>query len=283
MPTLHILGAGTPSPMPERWGTAFALEVGEDVVMIDCGPAATLKLVRAGFRPTDVEWLFFTHHHSDHTVDLPALLLTRWDHCTGGEPPLRIVGPPPTMEMAEKLFGPEGAFADDIRARSEHPASHRCHTDRGGSLPRPEPEPEAYQAGPGLTVEAVEWTATCAEVEHVDPWLTSLAWRFDWERGSVCFTGDTSSHAPVVELAADVGTLVANVPLRQERLHPDLATCIYGTLDAAQVARDAGVDRLVLVHLTQSLVNERDEALAEMAQVYDGEVILGEELMPIDL
>jgi integrase len=48
MARVHILGAGTPTPTPQRWGSAFAVEVGGEYLMFDCGPAATWKLVKAG-------------------------------------------------------------------------------------------------------------------------------------------------------------------------------------------------------------------------------------------
>ncbi len=283
MPTLHILGAGTPSPNADLFGTSCLVEVGDDLVMVDCGPATTWKMVRAGFRPADLDWLFFTHQHSDHNADYPCLQMVRWDHCTGGEGPLHVYGPPPTEELTHKLFGPEGAFADDFTARVSHVASHRCHTDRGGELPRPRPEFDANDVVAGDVIEGDGWSARCGASEHMQPWLESVAWRIDWDGGSVAFTGDTRLCAPVTELARGVGTLVANCPLRQERLHADLASCIFGTMDAAETARDAGVERLVLIHLSQGLITDADAAIAEMREVYDGEIVIGAEMMALDL
>ena len=82
MARVTVLGAGTPTPTPTRYGSAYVLEIGGERMMIDCGPAATHKLVKAGLRPTEVDYLFFTHHHFDHDVDYPCFLLTRWDQCT---------------------------------------------------------------------------------------------------------------------------------------------------------------------------------------------------------
>lgn len=276
MPMLHILGAGTPQPTSERWGSAYALEFDDHVVMVDCGPAATLKLLRAGIKPTDVESLFFTHHHSDHNVDYPCLMLFRWDQSTD-EPPLRVIGPPPTEELTEKLFGAEGAFADDIHARKEDIASKRCHLQRGGTLPRPGPRYQARDVEPGAAIEGRGWTATCARSRHMQPLLWPLAWRFDWDGGSVCFTGDTAPCDDVAELASGAHTIVANAPQSREALHEDLATCIFSASDAAELARDAGAERLVLVHLTSGLARDREAATAEMREVYDGEIVLADE------
>lgn len=283
MPTLHMLGTGTPSPTAERWGTAAALQFEHDVVMVDCGPAATWKLTQAGLRPIDVTWLLLTHLHSDHFVDYPTLVLTRWDHCVGGELPLIVVGPPPTVEVTDRLFGAEGAFADDLRARCEHIASQRVHQNRGGTLPRPGLEVWANDALPGARIGGAGWSARCAEVDHMQPYLTTLAWRIDWAGGSVCFTSDTRPCAALVELARGVDLLVANCPVRQERMHPEMATCIFGTRDAALVAREACVGRLLLTHLTGSLVRERDAALAEIAEIFPGEVLLAAEGMRLEL
>ena len=63
MTHLYLLGSGTPTPTPSRFGTSHVLQIGTDCLMFDCGPAATHKLVKMGLFPTDVGYLFFTHHH----------------------------------------------------------------------------------------------------------------------------------------------------------------------------------------------------------------------------
>jgi len=278
MAVLQILRAGTPGPSPERWGTAFLLQIEGDLIMVDCGHGATQRLVDAGRQPKEVGHLFLTHHHSDHVVDYPCLFLSRWNQCMGEEPPLRIFGPPPIEAMTDKLFGETGVFAEDIVARIHHPASEHSHTRRGGRLPRPGPLYEVQNVEPGMTVHGETWTATCAEVQHMQPYMTCLAWRFDSEGGSCAFTGDATAGDSLVDLIAGVDTLVANVVLRQERLSDVMGTCIFGTMDAAALARDAGAERLVLAHMTGGLFSERDRAAAEMAQVYGGSIVFPEEL-----
>ena len=60
MARLYIIGAGTPTPTPTRFGSAYVLEIEGEKIMFDCGPAATHKLVKAGLFPTLVDFLFFT-------------------------------------------------------------------------------------------------------------------------------------------------------------------------------------------------------------------------------
>ncbi|GIT58368.1 MAG: hypothetical protein Ct9H300mP19_03160 [Dehalococcoidia bacterium] len=37
MPKLYILGAGTPTPTPTRFGSAYVLEIEGEKIMFDCG------------------------------------------------------------------------------------------------------------------------------------------------------------------------------------------------------------------------------------------------------
>lgn len=41
MTKIHIIGAGTPTPTPERFESAWVIETLDDYVMFDCGPATT--------------------------------------------------------------------------------------------------------------------------------------------------------------------------------------------------------------------------------------------------
>ena len=89
---LYILGAGTPRPSPDRFGSAYVVQVGGDHIMFDCGPATTHKLSKAGLSPVDIDYLLFTHHHYDHDVDYPCFILSRWNLHVGDENELQVFG-----------------------------------------------------------------------------------------------------------------------------------------------------------------------------------------------
>ena len=52
------------------------MNVGDERLMFDCGPASTHKLVKMGIPLTKIDNLFFTHHHFDHDVDYPCFILS---------------------------------------------------------------------------------------------------------------------------------------------------------------------------------------------------------------
>jgi len=279
---LYLLGAGTPTPTKSRFGTAYVLQIGRDFLLFDCGPATTQKLVRADLWPTQIEYLFLTHHHFDHNADLPCFLLCRWDQSTGQERVLQVFGPPPTCDIIRKLVGPDGAYADDWKARVGAPVSQSVHTNRGGSLPRPEPRFEVKEVGPGEILRNERWSVAAAQVHHVEPWLQSLAYRVDTDRGSVVFAGDTGPCARLDDLAQGADVVVANCWNHQKTMDDDgEAPGQTGTLDAARFARDSGADVLVLTHAGPSLCRpgSRERAIRDIAAVFEGDVVFGEEGM----
>ena len=90
----------------------------------------------------------------------------------------------------DRLLGEKGVFFDDWNARVQHPVSQELHRRRGGELPRPAPVIEARNVGPGKVAESKGWVARAERVKHVEPWLESLAYRFDADQGSIVFAGD---------------------------------------------------------------------------------------------
>lgn len=283
---LYLLGAGTPTPTKERFGTASVLRIGDEYLMIDCGPATTWKLVRTGLWPTQIDCLFLTHHHFDHNADLPCFLLCRWDQSTGNENVLRVFGPPPTMEMIHKLIGPGGAFADDWKARVGSPVSQSVHVNRGGSLPRPGPKLEVADVEPGEILHRSGWRVTAAEVRHVEPWLRSFAYRVETEWGSIVFAGDTGPCAQLTKLARGANVFVANCWDHQQTMDKNgEARGQTGTLDAARFAREGNCDTLVLTHLGKRLCapDSREKAMRDIRSIYQGDIFFGEEGMVIDL
>lgn len=279
MTDLHILGAGTPKPTRNRFGSGYLLDVDGDRVLIDCGPAITQKLVYAGFVPADVSSLFFTHHHFDHNADYAAFAINRWDQGADLIPDLRVFGPWPTREVTDRLFGESGAFAFDLSARMNQPPSHIVHVERGGSLPRRPLTLDVSVCDPASEVKAAGWTARMNVVEHAQPYLESLAYRFDWPAGSIVFSGDTRPCQSLVDLATGADTLVMmcwDEQAKIERLGLD--GWHTGTESAGRLAAQAGVRRLILTHINDELATVHPEVAIEQAgRHFDGEVLVASE------
>jgi len=284
-PRVIILCSGTPQPDTTRWGSSFLVGIGGEWLMFDCGPAATYRLYQAGFTATQVDHLFFTHHHSDHDVDYPCFLLTRFDMSIGNENSLRVYGPKPTEQLTERLVGEEvGAFWHDIVARTKHPLSLDAYQRRGGKLPRRRPLIHARDVGPGKVAVGKHWEITAAPVEHVQPYLDSLAYRLDSDEGSIVFSGDTRPCANLTQLAYGVDLLVMEcIRIQDEMDGNPSGTSETGTRGAALTASEAGVKRLALVHQSPELNDPvlKMEAIGQVKAIYTGPTVWGDELLEI--
>ncbi len=287
MAKVHILGAGTPTPTPTRFGSSYVVELGEQLVMFDCGPAATHKLVKAGLWPTKVDYLFFTHHHFDHDVDYPCFLLCRWDQSIGKENRLQVYGPTLTEKITRGILDTDvGIFAHDWKARVGHSLSQRIHVNRGGTLPRKPPDVFAKDVGPGKVYSGGDWEVTAAPAEHVQPYLDSLAYRLDMPEGSIVFTGDTQPCQSVIDLARDADVMLCMCWDDQETMDAGgEASGQCGTTGAARMAQAAGVKRLVLSHVGPHLSRHgpMEKGIGDVKRIYDGQVIFSEELLSFEV
>ena len=282
---VHTIGAGTPTPTPERFGSAHVVAVGGQHILFDCGPATTHKLVKSGLLPTQIGQLFFTHHHFDHDADYPGFLLCRWDQGAGLVDELQVFGPSPTRLITDRLIGEQGAFVFDWKARVNDIGSQATHVKRGGALPRRPPAPAVTDITPGFVHTASEYTVTSALADHAQPWLDSLAYRVDSEEGSVVITGDTGPCESIVELARGADAMLAMCWEHQDDMLGEWLFGTTGTVDAARMAQRAGVERLVLVHSGPSFgaPGSHEKAVADIARIYDGEIIWAEELRSFEV
>ena len=176
MAEIFVLGGGTPTPTADRFGSSHVLRVGDDLLMFDCGPAATHKLVKAGLFPTQVDNLFFTHHHFDHNIDYPCFLLCRWDQAAGHGAELNVYGPALTEEITQGIIGENGVFSADWRARVGHPLSQQIYVNRGGTLPRIPPNPRAKNVGKGEVASGKNWVVTAAPAEALASCAAAARW-----------------------------------------------------------------------------------------------------------
>ena len=145
--------------------------------------------MEAGKNAVDVTHLFLSHLHYDHCADYVRLMLNRWDQAGGVIPDLKLYGPNGTQHFSDRLFDEDGAFHLDIRARTELEVSLGYYQARGGTLPRPRPQPEIRELAAHDVVETDNWRLTCTNVPHAQPVLTCFAYRIDTDEGSMVYSG----------------------------------------------------------------------------------------------
>jgi ribonuclease BN (tRNA processing enzyme) len=283
---ITLLGTGTPEPSMYRQSSGYLIDVAGDVIVLDHGPGAHHRLIESGRRAVDVSHAFFSHLHYDHCMDYARLVLQRWDQGADLVDDLNVFGPTPIARMTQLLFGEDGVYGPDIRARIEHRSSLDVLESRGGSAPRKRPAPKVREVHAGDVVAGTGWKITAGYASHVQPQLECLAFRLDSSEGSVCYSGDSGLCDEVVALAAGCDVLIhMNHHFSGTEPTPSYRAACGNHVDNAVVAQRAGAKTLVLTHLTPQLDRPgvRERILDEIAQVFHGRVIWGEDLMEIDV
>lgn len=283
---LTLLGTGTPSPSLKRASSGYLIEVGGDVIVMDHGPGAHHRLLQTGRRAVDVTHMLFSHLHYDHCADFVRLFLTRWDMGADRIPELKVYGPPHTRRMIELMFGDErAAFGPDINSRIRHQGSIDIFVARGGVPPRKWPRPEITEVQPTDKIKGNGWTVTVGAASHVQPYLDCYGYRLDSAEGSICYSGDSGGVAPgIVELAKGCDVLIHMNHYFSGTEPTEIYRLVCGNhRDTAEVARKAGVRTLVLTHMLEQIDQPgvREQIIKEVREIYDGNLIWGEDLMEI--
>jgi len=281
---LRLLGTGTPTPSLKRMCSGYVVEIGDDVLVFDHGFGAHHRLLECGIRPTQVTHFFCSHLHYDHMGDYPRLLLTRWDQGAGKIPELKVYGPPPIREVTKALFEKGGAFWPDLVARTENLCSVQIYRARGGTGERKKPVPEVTELHPNDVVNGGHWKVTTVGVAHFGPQLISYGFRLDTPEGSFVYSGDSGPCASMERLAKDCDVLVHMCHyLSGTELGPEFAESCMGHRELAALGAKAGVKTIVITHVTEQIDQPgvRERVLREMGELYQGNLIFGEDLMEI--
>jgi ribonuclease BN (tRNA processing enzyme) len=220
------------------------VESGDCSVMLDCGNGTLANLHRVA-NPYALRAVFITHNHPDHYVDLYSM-----------QAMLRYAPEGPRAPMP--LYMPEGLFE----------RMQLLLSTRGAGEFREAFQLEVLRDGAAVTVG--ELLVTPIAVDHTEP---TFALVVEGDCGRVCYTADTAPGPGVARAAKGTDLLLAEatLPERFEGAAPHLTAA-----QAGELARDAGVGELVLVHVWPT--NDRARMLSSASRAFNGTVTVAREL-----
>lgn len=267
--------AGLPAPVAGGRGTyAVLVAAGKDLLLFDCGRGATVNTGRAGYSATDIHRVFFTHLHVDHNIDFADLVLSSW--AGGRRGALYVWGVEHTASFVDRLFGRDGAYADDIRARIRA---------AGGRLSWPDVcVTELFE--PQEVTGTVDWTVTAAFVRHCQHHIAAAAYRIDWRNRSIVISGDTTPVREMVELARGADVLIHEGSYLRADLERSggLSRAHTSAEAVAEIAAEAEVSHLIVNHITPRTTPDKlEHARRLIEQRFAGRVDLAADLMTVEL
>ena len=298
---LTFLGTSGAMPTAARNLSGLSIRHGREHYLVDCGEGTQRQMIRYG-TGFDVSAIYFTHFHADHYVG--AIGFVRTLSMLGRERPLDVYGPAPARPFLDELLlggsdplsfevrihevrpgdavERDGAtlrpFATHHRIRSvgwlldEHPRPGRFHPERAREAGVPEGERwgELQRGRP----------VTLADGRIVPPDGIVDPPR----RGRrVAATGDTRPCEGTVEAARGADLLVHECTFGDGEAARAVETTHSTAREAGRVAREAGVSRLVLTHLSTRYDNDPATLAAQAAEEFPGEVAVARDGMILEL
>jgi ribonuclease Z len=288
---LHVVLCGTGSPLPseKRAGPCTAILAGGHFLLVDAGPGANDRMGLQRLPREAIDAVLLTHFHSDHVGELGETGMQSW--ALGRAAPLAVYGPPGVEAV---VAGFERAYEPDTGYRVAHhgadlmPKAARALDARAVAVP---------DRGSALVLEEGPLRVTAFAVDHA-PVSPAYGYRIEFAGRSVVVSGDTVPSDNLVEQARDADLLLhealaahlvesaeralrAAGSERRARIAHDIQGYHTTPVQAAEIAKRAGVGLLVLHHL----VPPPDNAFARrmfvrgVAEAWDGEVVLGEDGM----
>jgi ribonuclease Z len=298
-----FLGTSGAVPTTARNPSAIAVEREGHRFLFDCGEGTQRQMMRfeTGF---DVEQVFLTHLHGDHTLGLPGLLQTL--DFNERDAPLAVHGPAGTRHLLESLIDVTGdrpsypvrihqvEAGDVVLDRADYEiravdVEHRTaavgyalvEDERKGRFDRETAEEElGIPPGPKYSKlhagEPVEHDGRTVDPDEVvgppRPGRTLV------------YTGDTRPCESVVDAAADADLLIHDGTFAEDMADRAVETAHSTAREAATVAREAGARRLALTHVSSRYAGGAGDLETEATAVFDGDrCLVAEDGLAIDV
>ena len=275
-------GAGVPSTIRNLSSIALKLldEINE-IWLFDCGEGTQHRILKTSLKPRKVTKIFVTHLHGDQIFGLPGFLSSR--AFQGGDTPLTIYGPKGIKDYVltslrvsqshlrypiffHEIENDGIIFEDDHFKVTVGKLVHGIpsfgfrieEADYPGELLVEKLKADNVPAGPlygklknGETV-TLEDGRTFNGQDYIGQ---------DSPGRTVTILGDTRFTPKGIELARDADVLVHESTLDKE--NQKMARDYYHStcMDAAKVAKEAGVEKLYLTHISSRYLSKDQKQL----------------------
>jgi ribonuclease Z len=285
---LHFLGTGAGLPSKDRNVTSICLSMPQErqaVWMFDCGEATQHQMLYSPLKAGKIEKIFITHLHGDHIYGLPGLLSTR--SFQQSDLQLEIYGPRGIKQYIEvslnisgsstansliiheieqgRIFEDEGCTVEAIALSHGIPCFGYIvkEKDTLGELRVDKLRELGITPGPIYREIKNQEVTKLPDGQLIkrDDFLGP-----DKPGRKLAILGDTTYLPELKEVLQDADILVHEATFSSDE--PEMAKA-YGhstALQAATLAKEANVQKLILTHISARYHKDEAEILAEQAQ-----------------
>jgi ribonuclease Z len=302
---LVFLGTGAGVPSKERNVTSIALTLLQEqnsVWLFDCGEATQHQILNTSIKPRKINKIFITHLHGDHVFGLPGLLSSR--SFQGGEEKVTLYGPEGLKDFVTtslKVSGTHLRYPIEIQEIAEGKiyeddqftvfAKQLDHgitsygyriveKDRPGELLVDRLKAHGVHPGPIYSQIKENPFVDIADGQR----LISEDFIGPNKSGRVlAILGDTRAMATHHEFIKDANVLVHEATFEREKEQMAWDYFHSTTTQAAEAARQANVEKLVLTHISSRYQGEDNHRLLQEAKQIFSNTELATDFFKLDI
>lgn len=297
---MEIIFLGTSSAVPtlERNHPSIALRAFAEVMLFDCGEGTQRQLIEVKISPMKITKIFISHFHGDHILGLGGLIQSLGFR--GREKDLDIYGPKGLQRIINAIsnFGyfqinynlniheiDDGTIIETEEyvvecAKVEHNIPSYAYSIREKKKPlflRKKAEELGIPPGPLYGKlhkgEEVEFEGRIIKPEQV---------LGEAKKGKkISYSGDTRPCEEMIRLARDSDILIHESTYEAEDHQRAVDNAHSTSVEAAEIAREANVNELVLTHISTRYTSD-ENILSEAQKVFKNTKV-AKDYMKIDL
>lgn len=245
-----ILGSGTGAPSLKRGAAGLIVKIGNQNLLFDTGPGIVRKLLDIGITYHDIDNIFYTHFHTDHTLDLASFLFAAKYGLSLRTKQLTIIGP-------EGLKGFYNGFLN-LYGDVIKPEAYRVNLKEIGDQ---ELKFDTYKI-------------ITRRMQHSPE---SLGFRIESGGKALVYSGDTDVCENIVELGRGADVLILDCSFPDEMK-------VQGHLipsEAAEIAKACNCKRLLLSHLYP--VCQEEKIVNQAKKEFKGPISVACDLMQLSV
>ncbi|MGJ8662223.1 MAG: MBL fold metallo-hydrolase [Marinicella sp.] len=274
---LQILGSGGPEVSDRKVSSSHLIWINDKArIMVDAGGGSAFHFEQSAANLNDLDMILLTHLHVDHSADLPEFI--KGFYFSERQRNLRVMGPkgnkkmPDTTVFIDRLFGTDGAYR--YLNSYLNPEKNSYFKIKTTDAPLDQHQINTIKIDDEVTIKSIA-------VNHGP--ISAVAWRVDVGNCSITFSGDMSNeYQSLARLAKNTDLLVANNVVKES------VTGVGRWLhmppsEIGKIARNAQAKKIMLAHFMRRSDSVKDVASEIIKKEYDGEVLLAEDMMIVDL
>lgn len=267
---------------------------------MDCGEGTQIQILKAKLKPSRINKIFISHMHGDHVTGLMGLLMSL--EMSGRLNPLFIFGPPGLREYimtCKRLFQTHFNFSvniqevnggivweDDEYLIKSRPLQHRIFSlgytleerEMTGKFLLQEAAKLGLKPGPLFGQLQKGKVVTLPDGRIIKPEMVTGPVR---KGKKITYCVDTMPCPSASELAANADLLIYDGTFDPSRSDKAVDRGHSTTLDAALLAKESHVKKLVLTHLSPRY-SSINVYLGNAKSVFE-EIIVAEDLMSLEV